>query len=157
VTWRSLFETALLLLAALAILSFATGIDYEQFTDSLGDAAWGWIALGLVVAQLPRLTQSITTLGSVAADLRFGPVYAMQLASGYMNLALPSSAARLAVSIRFFQRQGITAAAAVTSGAIDSFGATKSASDRLGLESAIGSCCRNIANRASTARRASSL
>jgi uncharacterized membrane protein YbhN (UPF0104 family) len=133
VTWRSLVETALLLLAALAILSFATGIDYEQFRESLGDAAWGWIALGLVVAQLPRLTQSITTLGSVAADLRFGPVYAMQLASGYMNLALPSSAARLAVSIRFFQRQGITAAAAVTSGAIDSFAGTVVQGALLGL------------------------
>ena len=124
VTWRSLLETALLLLAALAILSFATGIDYDQFAEGLADAAWGWIALGFLVAQLPRLTQSVTTLGSVAADLRFGPVYAMQLASGYMNLALPSAAARLAVSIRFFQRQGITPAAAVTSGAIDSFAGT---------------------------------
>jgi uncharacterized membrane protein YbhN (UPF0104 family) len=41
-----------------------------------------------------------------------------------MNLALPSSAARLAVNIRFFQRQGITPAAAVTAGAIDSFAST---------------------------------
>jgi uncharacterized membrane protein YbhN (UPF0104 family) len=124
VTWRSLVQTALLLLAALAILSFATGIDYDQFADGLADASWFWIVVGVVAAQLPRLTQSVATLGSVAADLRFGPVYAMQLASGYMNLALPSVAARLAVSIRFFQRQGITAAAAVTSGAIDSFAST---------------------------------
>ena len=41
----------------------------------------------------------------VAADLPFGPVYIMQLATGYMNLALPSSLARMAINIRFFQRQ----------------------------------------------------
>ena len=124
VTWRSLLETGLLLLAALAILSFGTGIDYAQFRTGLQNASWGWVVVGLVVAQTPRLTQSVATLGSVAADLRFGPVYAMQLASGYMNLALPSGVARLAVTIRFFQRQGITAAAAVTSGAIDSLAST---------------------------------
>jgi glycosyltransferase 2 family protein len=124
VTWGSLIQAALLLLAALAVLSFATGIDYDQLWESLQDASWGWILLGFVVAQLPRLTQATATLGSVAPDLRFGPVYGMQLATSYMNLALPSSAARLAVNIRFFQRQGITPAAAVTAGAIDSFAST---------------------------------
>jgi len=124
VTWGSLIQAALLLLAALAVLSFATGIDYGQLRESLRDASWGWMLLGFVVAQLPRLTQATATLGSVAADLRYGPVYAMQLATSYMNLALPSGAARLAVNIRFFQRQGITPAAAVTAGAIDSFAST---------------------------------
>ena len=45
----------------------------------------------------------------------------MQLATSYMNLALPSSVARMAVSVRFFQRQGVAPAIAVTSGVIDSF------------------------------------
>jgi uncharacterized membrane protein YbhN (UPF0104 family) len=54
----------------------------------------------------------------------FGPVYAMQLATGYMNVALPSNLARMAVNIRFFQRQGLSAPTAVASGAIDSFAST---------------------------------
>jgi uncharacterized membrane protein YbhN (UPF0104 family) len=45
----------------------------------------------------------------------------MQLAMGYMNVALPSNLARMAISIRFFQRQGLSAPIAVASGAIDSF------------------------------------
>jgi uncharacterized membrane protein YbhN (UPF0104 family) len=45
----------------------------------------------------------------------------MQLATGFMNLALPSSVARMAVDIRFFQRLGIPPAAAVTASVIDSF------------------------------------
>ena len=133
VTWRAALQTALLLLAAFAILSFGTGIDYDQFADGLSSASWGWIVLGALIAQAPRLTQAVTTLGAVAADLRFGPVYAMQLATGYMNLALPSAAARLAISIRFFQRQGITAAAALTGGAIDSLASTVVQGILLGL------------------------
>jgi len=124
VTWWTFAQTALLILAAFAVLSFATSIDYEQLGSALEHASWGWIALGLVVAQVPRLTQALSTLGSLTADLRFGPVYVMQLATNYMNLALPSSAARLAVNIRFFQRQGVAPAAAVTAGAIDSFAGT---------------------------------
>lgn len=133
VTWGTLVQAALLLLAGLAVLSFATGIDYDQLRTSLDDATWGWILLGFVVAQTPRLTQAISTLGSVSADLRYGPVYGLQLATSYMNLALPSSAARLAVNIRFFQRQGITPAAAVTAGAIDSFVSTVVQGVLLGL------------------------
>ena len=133
VTWRALLQMALLLLAAFAVLSFATGIDYDQFTTGLSGASWAWVAVGFVVAQMPRISQSVATLGSVAADLRFGPVYAMQLASGYMNLALPSVAARLAITVRFFQRQGITAAAALTSGAIDSLAGTVVQAVLLGL------------------------
>ncbi len=48
----------------------------------------------------------------------------MQLATGYLNLALPSNLARMAINIRFFQRQGIAPATAVTAGAIDSFAST---------------------------------
>jgi uncharacterized protein (TIRG00374 family) len=38
-----------------------------------------------------------------------------------MNVGLPSNIARMAVNFRFFQRQGLSAPVAVTSGAIDSF------------------------------------
>jgi uncharacterized membrane protein YbhN (UPF0104 family) len=69
----------------------------------------------------PRITQALASLGSIAADIRFGPLYVLQLATSYLNLALPSSLARMTVFIRFFQRQGLPGAAAVTAGAIDSF------------------------------------
>ena len=80
--------------------------------------------MGFVIAQLPRFTQAIATLGSVPIKLPYGPVYAMQLATGYMNLALPSSLARMAVNIRFFQLQGMTPPTAIASGAIDTFAGT---------------------------------
>ena len=124
VTWWTAIQTALLVLAATTIFGVVAGLDFDELASYLEGASWGWIAAAFVAAQLPRLTQAIATLGSVAASLSFGPVYAMQLATGYMNLALPSNFARMAINIRFFQRQGIPPAAAVTSGAIDSFAST---------------------------------
>ena len=41
-------------------------------------------------------------------------------ATCFINLAVPSTAARVATSIRFFQRSGTTAAGAVSAGAVDS-------------------------------------
>ncbi len=121
VTWGSVAQLVLLGLAASAVVSGLSGVDFNELQQSLQDAVWAWIVVGFVMAQTPRLTQTISTMNSVAADLPFGPVYIMQLATGYMNLALPSSLARMAINIRFFQRQGVPPAAAVTSGAIDSF------------------------------------
>jgi glycosyltransferase 2 family protein len=124
VTLGTVLQMGLLVLACWTLLSAMSGVDIDQLQSSLQDAVWAWIAVGFVVAQTPRLSQTVSTLGSVAADLPFGPVYAMQLATGYMNLALPSNFARMAINIRFFQRMGVPPAAAVTSGAIDSFANT---------------------------------
>lgn len=124
VSWRALVQIVLLALAAYAIASAATDVDWAELWSTVGDASWEWIVVAFIAAQLPRLTQAVSTLGSAPAPLPFGPVYAMQLATGYMNVALPSNLARMAVSIRFFQRQGLSAAVAVTSGTIDSFAST---------------------------------
>ena len=121
VTWGSAVQLALLVLAASAVFSFAAGVDYDQLAEDLRGASWWLVLLGFIVAQLPRVAQSVATLATVPIKLPFGPVYAMQLATGYLNLALPSSLARLAVNVRFFQRQGLPPATAVASGAIDSF------------------------------------
>jgi uncharacterized protein (TIRG00374 family) len=124
VTPWSAVQIALLALAAYTIVNAAEGVDWGEVRASVSDATWEWLVVAFVVAQLPRVTQSLATLGSVPAQLPFGPVYAMQLATGYMNVALPSNFARMAVSIRFFQRQGLSAPTAVAAGAIDSFAST---------------------------------
>jgi uncharacterized protein (TIRG00374 family) len=121
VTWGTAIQLALVVLAVSTQIGAASGLDDGELRSALDDALWGWVALGFVVAQLPRFAQALSTLGSVPARLPFFPVYVMQLATGYMNLALPSSLARMAVNIRFFQRQGIQPATAVTAGTIDSF------------------------------------
>jgi glycosyltransferase 2 family protein len=124
VTWWALAQVGLLIFATWAVLSFASGFDWGEIWDAVKAASWPTLVLGFVIAQTPRVPQSFATLGSVPAALPLGPVYAMQLATDYLNLALPSHAGRMAVSIRFFQRQGMSATTAVASGVVDSVART---------------------------------
>ncbi len=120
VSLGGLVQAALLALAFSAIISLLSGIDVNELKQSLQDASVPLMLLAFLIAQTPRFGQAVSTLGSVPARLQFGPVYAMQLATSFMNLALPSAAARMAISVRFFQRNGVAPATAVTSGLIDS-------------------------------------
>jgi uncharacterized membrane protein YbhN (UPF0104 family) len=119
VSWETCLQAGLLALAAIAVLSFVGGVDFDQFKQALRDASWGWIAAGVIVAQLPRVSQAIATRASVPVEVPLGPVYILQLANSYMNLAVPTSFASIAVGVRFMQRQGVPLAAAVTSGTIN--------------------------------------
>ena len=49
------------------------------------------------------------------------PVYLLQLAQSYVGLAVPTSAARIAMSVRFFQKQGFTSGTALAIGGLDGF------------------------------------
>ena len=107
-TWWTVIQAALLVLAAAAVFA---GVQRGRLVGgplpSSANADWGWIVLGFVLSQLPRLTQAVAMLGSIAARLPFIPVYMKQLATCYLNLAMPSSVARMALSVRFFQCQGL--------------------------------------------------
>ena len=119
-TWWTIIQVALLFLAAAAIYAGFSEIDWSQVRTDLQNAEWGWVVAAFIVAQLPRLTQAIAMLGAIAARLPFFPVYMKQLATCYLNLAMPSSIARMALSIRFFQCQGLPGVTAVSAGMIDS-------------------------------------
>jgi glycosyltransferase 2 family protein len=115
----SVVRIALPLLAAFMLVSALAGFDLGAFLDSLQDAKWWLVVIGLVVAQMPRIAQAVATLGAAPVPLPLGPVYALQLAISYVNLAIPTAAARIAVNVRFFQRQGVAPGAAIATGALD--------------------------------------
>ncbi len=120
-TVGSIVKIALPLIALAALVSAASGFDFEEFTDALSETIWWLVIVGFFIAQLPRVCQAVGTMGASPVQLPLGPVYALQLAVSYINLAIPSSAARMAVNIRFFQRHGVPPGGAVAAGAIDGF------------------------------------
>jgi glycosyltransferase 2 family protein len=120
VTWGSVLNLALLAFAAYALIALLGDIDLDQFVSDLADANWWWLAFALVLAQLPRIPSAVSTMGSIARPLPLGPLTTLQFAICYVNLAIPSTAARVAINIRFFQRFGVDAPTAVSAGVIDS-------------------------------------
>jgi uncharacterized membrane protein YbhN (UPF0104 family) len=121
VTIGSVLRFVLPGVALFLLVSLMSGLDWELLADQLRDAAWWLVVFGFLFAQLPRLTQALSTLGASPLPLPLGPVYALQLAVSYINLVVPTSAARMAINIRFFQRQGVPPAGALAAGALDGF------------------------------------
>jgi len=120
VTVGSLLTIALLLLAAYFVFTAISNVGIDQVVQELGHADSAWLWAGLVVVPIIPVAQSFGTLGATTLPLRLGPVIALEYAIQFIALAVPSSAARVAVNVRFFQRQGAPAAQALTIGLIDS-------------------------------------
>ncbi|HEY2331377.1 MAG TPA: lysylphosphatidylglycerol synthase transmembrane domain-containing protein [Acidimicrobiales bacterium] len=120
VTVGSLVNLGLVVIAAITLVGLLGQLDLATFWDELSHASWWWLAFALLLAQLPRVPSAISTMGSLEAPLPLGPLTALQFAICYVNLAIPSTAARVAVNVRFFERLGIKPTTAVSAGAIDS-------------------------------------
>ena len=123
VTRKSLLDLVLLAVATYTIIGMISGLDLDAFGRSLADATWWWLLAALLIGQLPRLANALSTMGSTPQPLSFGPTAALQFATCYANLAVASTAGRVAITTRCFHRFGIPAAAALSAGVIDSVSA----------------------------------
>ena len=122
VSKSTLFQAALLSAGAYFLISSLSGIDFAEVWDQLQDATWGILVIALFFGQSPRFSQAESTRGACPRPVAYGPLVLLQFSISFINLVLPSTAARVAVNIRFFQRQGIPPASAVSIGVIDSVG-----------------------------------
>jgi uncharacterized membrane protein YbhN (UPF0104 family) len=100
--------------AIVGVLSEASG-SFEVIKG----AHWGWVALAFVFAQLPVVTQAWVIIGAVTGQLPYGRCLALETADEFVAL-VGGDVAVFAVRVRFFQRQGYDATAALSSGAIAS-------------------------------------
>ena len=120
ISWKSVLQVVMLILTVAIIIRAVAGLDLSELAHALGEATWGVVLLGLVLSQAPPVMQAISTIGASPLEHSFGPVYLLQLAQAYVGIAVPTSAARIAMDVRFLQKQGMAAGAALASGAIES-------------------------------------
>jgi uncharacterized membrane protein YbhN (UPF0104 family)/tRNA A-37 threonylcarbamoyl transferase component Bud32 len=120
VSLRSIGVVVLVALVAYAVISALANVGLANLIDEFKAADLAWLAGALALSPVVPVAQAVATLGASFRPLRFGSVLMLQYAIQFVALALPSSAARLALDIRFFGRNGIEGGAAVSIGVIAS-------------------------------------
>jgi uncharacterized protein (TIRG00374 family) len=115
VSWPNLVFAVGSLLGIWAIIGVLSGAG--DSLDAIKGASWGWVALAFVFAQLPVVAEGWALLGAAVGQLPFGRCVALETSNIFVAL-VGGDVAVFAVRVRFFQRQGYDAEAAVSAGAI---------------------------------------
>ncbi len=121
VTAGNVIMTTLTVVGFWFIISRFAGVDFNALWDALKGAIWGWVIVALLLGQLARVAQAVSTIGASEHDLPLGPTVVLHFALTFINVAVPSTAARVAVEMRYYQKQGAPRTEALTAGVIDSF------------------------------------
>ncbi len=90
---------------------------FDDLWQTIVSAEWGWIAAAFVVGLVPNVTQAVAISGAVAATLRIGPLIMLRLADGFFGL-IGGTVATTAAAVRYFQKEGLGASVAVSSGVL---------------------------------------
>ena len=117
---RSVGVVVLIGLVAYAVISSLANVGLANLIDEFKAADLVWLAVALALSPVIPVAQAFATLGASFRPLRYGPVLMLEYAIQFIALAVPSSAARLALDIRFFGRNGIEGGAAISIGVIAS-------------------------------------
>ena len=70
---------------------------------------------------MARFANAFALSALAPTKVPLGRLTMLQLAMSFVNLAMPATAGRVAINIRFFQRSGVEPTTAVAIGAIDGF------------------------------------
>jgi hypothetical protein len=123
VTGRSIAIVALIALIAFlayGLISALAGVGMRSLWDELKTANMQWLLSALLLSPLVQVPQAFSTMGASVRDVLFAPTLMLQYAIQFIQLAVPSSAARVALEVRFFERNGVDAGGALSIGLIDS-------------------------------------
>jgi uncharacterized protein (TIRG00374 family) len=107
--------------AVYGIISQLAEIGFSTIIDALSSANWALVVTALVLVQLTNFTDATSLAALSPKDVPVGVTTIEQIAIGFVNLAVPSTAGSVAVNIRFFQRFGVNAVTSSTSATIVSF------------------------------------
>lgn len=111
----------LLFFAASRLVTGLLEIGLDTIWDALQHANFAIVIFAFCISLIsrPATAMGLTALSPVKVP--FGRLTLLQFAMSFVNLAMPSTAGRVAVNIRFFQRNGVDPTTAVAIGALDGF------------------------------------
>ncbi|HXY71549.1 MAG TPA: lysylphosphatidylglycerol synthase transmembrane domain-containing protein [Actinomycetota bacterium] len=120
VSWGSIALVVLLGIVAYSVIAAIANIGVQTLIDDLKKADPWWLLGALLMSPTIQVAQAFGTIGASIRPVRFVPVLMLQYSIQFIALAVPSSAARVALEVRFFERNGVDPGGAVSIGAIDS-------------------------------------
>jgi uncharacterized protein (TIRG00374 family) len=121
VTWKSLLQLAVVGFLAYTLISAFANIGIDTILEQFKSAEWTWLLAALILSPLSQVPQAFSSMGATLHEVRFWPVLMLQYTIQFVSLAVPSSAGRLALQVRFWERVGVPGAGAVSIGVVDSF------------------------------------
>jgi uncharacterized protein (TIRG00374 family) len=120
-TWKSLAIAVGGTLLAYYLITKLLGINFSSVIDELKTANWWWASAALLVSPTIQAIYAVGTIGASSKPVRYFPVLMLQYAIQFLAVTIPSAAAKYALDVRFFQKFGLAASAALSVGVIDSF------------------------------------
>jgi uncharacterized membrane protein YbhN (UPF0104 family) len=117
VNWTQLILTVGTLIGGWALIDVL--LKVAGSFDTVKSASIPWVVATAVVAQVSYFGTAISSQGSITLSVPYFPLLMLELGNTFSGLAL-GTPATLAARVRFFQRQGMDATVAVSSGVLES-------------------------------------
>jgi uncharacterized protein (TIRG00374 family) len=118
---QDIVVTVLIILLAGFLLQQLVAVDWQEVWQTIQTADPVWLIASLIVAQFILLPNATSLMSVVRAPLPLRPTMLLQSAIQFVGVAVPSAAGRIATNVAYLRKFGLTPAAAVTQGALDSF------------------------------------
>ena len=110
----------LLAIVAVSMVGAIQQVGIQSIIDAISGATLSILLLALIIGQTPRFAGAVAVSQASPIPIPYGRLTLLEYAITFVNLAVPSTAARVAVNIRFFQRNGLDRTTAIGVGGLDS-------------------------------------
>jgi uncharacterized membrane protein YbhN (UPF0104 family) len=120
VTWSSIVLLLVVVVVAYIIIGAIAGVGLDTLIEQFKGANWWWVGAAVLLAVLIYVGQAFAVQGANVDPLPFVPVLGLEMSVAFVGLAVPASAAKVGLTIRFLQLVGSNPTAAVTISLIDS-------------------------------------
>jgi uncharacterized membrane protein YbhN (UPF0104 family) len=120
VSASSIAMLVVVVVVAYAMIGAIAGVGLDTLIEQFQGANWWWVGAAVLLAGFIYVGQAIAMQGAAVDRLPFMPVLGLETSIAFVGLAVPSSAAKIGMTIRFLQLVGSNPTAAVTISLLDS-------------------------------------
>jgi uncharacterized membrane protein YbhN (UPF0104 family) len=119
VTLSSIAMVLVAVVVVYVIIGAIAGVGLDTLIQEFQGANWWWVGAAVLLAVLIYVGQAFAVQGANVDPLPFVPVLGLETSVAFVGLAVPASAAKIGLTIRFLQLVGSNPTAAVTISLLD--------------------------------------